>query len=474
MSDSSEKLFATKFMLLKPEEMSFFQLFRVLFGRDIEEKGFVQCLEVIIESWSYQKWLLFWSFMVQKILYSTASILQCIGDIIESLLNAQASYSNNVFKFVFNCIQGKQVVNKDSVNYVSMIGHMDRRVRLLDDSIKRKDPNKYDVALFMMASKVSYENKAFVHAIVVDHWKMELVDCRDYWNDYQEKATTQGFIMLERGEDHDTYIVAFRGTEPFDADAWSTDFDISWFELPDIGRTHAGFMKALGLQVDLKNNVVGWPKEIENDKNRPRAYYSIRDLLKKHLRSNGNKKAKFTLTGHSLGGALAILFPAILMLHDETFLLERLEGVYTFGQPRVGDGTFANYMEQNLKHYGIKYLRFVYGNDIVTRLPFDNNIMKFDHFGTCLYYDRNYKCKKLQDEPNKNYFSWKDMIPMWVNAFLELVRTFTIVYKYGPDYQEGCVMKVYRLVGLIFPGISAHCPQDYVNVTWLGCPLHLD
>ncbi|TKY55708.1 Lipase protein [Spatholobus suberectus] len=462
-------------MLLKPEKMGFFQLFQVLFGRDLQEKDFVHCLEFIVEPRFKPKWLVFLSLLIQKLLHSMANKLKCIGDIFESFLNPEASSNCNVFMLVFNCIQGKQLVDKDSANYVSMIGHLDERVELLDNnSIKREEPNKYNTALSMMASKVSYENKSFVRAIVVDRWKMVLVECRDYWNDYQEKATTQGFIMLDKSEDHDTYVVAFRGTEPFDANAWSTDIDISWFELLDVGRTHAGFMKALGLQLDLKNDVVGWPKEIENDENRPRAYYSIRDLLKKHLKLNGNDKAKFILTGHSLGGALAILFPAILMLHEETFLLERLEGVYTFGQPRVGDTTFANYMEKNLKKYGIKYFRFVYGNDIVPRLPFSDDIMKFDHFGTCLYYDRSYKGKKMQDEPNKNYFSWKEIIPMQVNAFWELVRSFTIVRKYGPEYQEGWLLKGVRLLGLVFPGMPAHCPQDYVNVTRLGLPLHLD
>lgn len=73
-------------------------------------------------------------------------------------------------------------------------------------------------------------------------------------------------------------------------------------------------------------------------------------------------KAKFVVTGHSLGGALAILFASILMMHEEKFLLERLERVYTFGQPRLGDANiFAEYMEENnLKRNGVEFCRFAY------------------------------------------------------------------------------------------------------------------
>ena len=103
------------------------------------------------------------------------------------------------------------------------------------------------------------------------------------------------------------------------------------------------------------------------------------------------------MTGHSLGGALAILFPAILFYHDEKLLLERMEGVYTFGQPRVGDEAFGNYMEKNLNKNGIQYYRYVYCNDLVPRVPFDNNNNWFKHFGTCVYCNSKYEAEVSND-----------------------------------------------------------------------------
>lgn len=74
----------------------------------------------------------------------------------------------------------------------------------------------------------------------------------------------------------------------------------------------------------------------------------------------------------------------------------------------------------------------------------------------------------MEEEPNKNYFSPLGAIPMMVNSFLELIRSFTIAYKKGAEYKEGCFLRVFRIIGLVMPGISAHSTQDYVNATRLG------
>ncbi|XP_028947797.2 triacylglycerol lipase OBL1-like [Malus domestica] len=369
-----------------------------------------------------------------------------IGRGIEICLNLFSSTQNLVGLFK-NLLRGEDIVpKKDSRTFLSFIGNLDKRVEL-DKSIKHGDV-RYNAALSMMASKISYENKFYIETTVQDHWKMEFIGSYDFRNDYQGKSTTQACILRDRNADHDIIVVAFRGTEPFDADAWCTDFDISWYQLEGVGKIHGGFMKALGLQRD-----VGWP-EPENIKQVDAgpgglAYYAIRDMLKKLLLEN--ERAKFIVTGHSLGGALAILFPAVLTFHkgnDSKLLLERLEGVYTFGQPRVGDKVFGEYMEKKMIQHKINYFRFVYGNDLVPRLPYDDKALMFKHFGNCIYSNREYELQVLPEEPNKNYFSPEKVIPMVANVFGELKRSFTIPYMKGPDYKEGRFLKMVRLMGL--------------------------
>lgn len=182
-----------------------------------------------------------------------------------------------------------------------------------------------------------------------------------------------------------------------------------------------------------------------------------------------DKNSKFILTGHSLGGAIAALFPAILAVHGEDELLDKLEGVYTFGQPRIGDEQFGEYMKEVVRKHGIKYERFVYNNDIVPRVPFDDKILfSYKHYGSCNYFNSLYKGKVKEDAPNANYINLLWLIPTILTGAWEFIRSFIIQFWKGKEYKENWMMRSLRIVGIVLPGMSNHFPFDYVNSTRLG------
>ncbi|PIA56482.1 hypothetical protein AQUCO_00700663v1 [Aquilegia coerulea] len=370
--------FGDDFMVLKPHEGGSYDLFKLLFSRKTDENSFTECPTGTHINEFRRRRLIFVSVVVQKMLLSMTKPMAWIGVLFEMWLNC------NLSVLLLNLTKGKLVMpDSTSVTFRSTIGNIDKRVEL-DKNIQYGD-SRYYGALSIMASKISYENEAFIKNTVTNEWKMEFLGSYSFWNDFQEQDSTRAFMFRDKRADSELIMIAFRGTPPFDAEAWSTDIDMSWYEVPNVGRVHGGFMKALGLQ-----KVQGWPKGIEQGENKRQvAYYMLREKLREMLKMNEN--AKFIVTGHSLGGALAVLFPFVLAYHEESWMLDKLEGVYTFGQPRVGDERFGEYMKQQFSVHTVQYVRSVYSNDMVPRLPYDDSVQLFKHFGSCLYYNSLYE-----------------------------------------------------------------------------------
>ncbi|MFN0122798.1 MAG: lipase family protein [Blastocatellia bacterium] len=135
-------------------------------------------------------------------------------------------------------------------------------------------------------------------------------------------------------------VTAFRGTEPNHFKDWLTDAKA--FSVPgpgNIGRVHYGFQSAL-------NPVYG----------------QIKDTITR-FQDNGQT---IWFAGHSLGAALAALAARRLQLENDRYFPR---GIYTYGQPRIGDADFAAAFDKRLQ--SITY-RFVNNNDVVTHLPPDD------------------------------------------------------------------------------------------------------
>lgn len=66
-------------------------------------------------------------------------------------------------------------------------------------------------------------------------------------------------------------------------------------------------------------------------------------------------------TGHSLGGAAAVI---AAVKFNEQYSGKAVK-VYTFGQPRVGDGDYTKYVDSKLNHF----FRLVHKKDLVPHKP---------------------------------------------------------------------------------------------------------
>ncbi|KAJ6827423.1 uncharacterized protein M6B38_368230 [Iris pallida] len=444
------------YLVLKPEETTNEELFRLLRDGNIGAIESIGCPDGTVVDDDKRRRMIFISIVLQKIILSVAKPGGTTNMMV--LMNLLAEHG--IPKLIWDHFTGQlKMPDPNSMDFKSPFAFIDTRVKL-EKNIKPGD-SAYYAHLSVMASKLAYENEARIKSIVRGYWDMEFLGFYNCWEDFQDSFCTQAFMMSDKpveSGDAELVVVAFRGTD--DAYDACTDIDFSFYEIPGVGRVHGGFMKALGLQKD------GLPKEIVQDPQTPYAYYVIRERLRSILEKN--PKAQVVVTGHSLGGALSALFPVVLKLHGEDGILERIKGVYTFGQPRVGDGQLGKFAESILDSPKRRYFRFVYSNDLVPRVPFDDNTWLFKHFGKCLYYDSMYRGQEVHEEPNENYFASEYFIPKHLDATWELARSFGIGHVRGPDYHESLMMRMMRAMGLLIPGLPCHSPQDYNNLTRLG------
>jgi triacylglycerol lipase len=171
--------------------------------------------------------------------------------------------------------------------------------------------------------------------------------------DFFDNHDTQGFVA----ESSDAIVVAFRGTQPDRPMDWFVDVRATtdpWDH--NAGKVHSGFYGAL-------RRVWGVTP-------------GTSEVLPRRLVNRGGKT--IWMTGHSLGGALAELCAA------QALFVSRIpvQGVYTFGQPRVGTKDFADAVHARL---GSGIFRFVNDRDIVPRVPLFS--MGFCHYGSQRFFD---------------------------------------------------------------------------------------
>ena len=116
--------------------------------------------------------------------------------------------------------------------------------------------------------------------------------------------------------------------------------------------------------------------------------------LTNHLSRLGSGK-KVWLAGHGFGGSLALLTGYRLAVEEAA----RIAGIFTFGQPKVGDVVFSQHLQEVLKMAkdGSPVYRVVHSGDIVPRLkpPYVFNrtlvtdtLSPYDDIGSLIYLHR--------------------------------------------------------------------------------------
>ncbi|MFE3071314.1 lipase family protein [Streptomyces sp. NPDC059247] len=144
---------------------------------------------------------------------------------------------------------------------------------------------------------------------------------------------TQAYTMAS----DDMIVTAFRGTEPAEIRDWLSDSSTPpWPGPARTGYVHYGFAEALESVFP--------------------------ELRGTHAELGGGGRSVW-FTGHSLGGALAMLAATRMYLEDPRL---RADGVVTFGQPRTCDRLLAAACDKGFKG---RLYRFVNNNDIVPQLP---------------------------------------------------------------------------------------------------------
>jgi hypothetical protein len=155
------------------------------------------------------------------------------------------------------------------------------------------------------------------------------------------------FGLMGRNAQSKTAFVALRGT--LELQEWVADFDAvaePYRELPGFGDVHKGFQAV---------------------------YLAVRDSLRAGLAEACAGCTRLLVTGHSLGGALAVLAAPDLLANTPPYLAPQL---ITFGGPRVGLANFTAPFNAKIEDC-VRVVNFL---DIVPAIP----PAPYTHVGTSI------------------------------------------------------------------------------------------
>ncbi|KAI9343392.1 Alpha/Beta hydrolase protein [Pilaira anomala] len=165
--------------------------------------------------------------------------------------------------------------------------------------------------------------------------------------------------------------------------------------------------------------------------------------------TTSKKKKRLFITGHSLGGAMGTIFLA-KMLQSKSPLLEHFAGLYTYGQPKIGDAEFSKVFSP---HMTSKIFHHVYNNDIIPRTPTMWNY--YTPPGTLVYIDSAFNITIYPPNPYTN-----EPVPVRQISFLHLSGLLNrYVIRRLP--RENKVRILFRIIFPFF--LNDHFPSEYTE-----------
>lgn len=148
----------------------------------------------------------------------------------------------------------------------------------------------------------------------------------------QTMPVVQGSMIGYVVTGDDVTVVAFRGTDFTEVSDWLVNVKRSATDTAH-GKVHQGFFDA---------------------------YQSMKSQVDAILAER--ETSHLWVTGHSLGGALALMCAYDLEINEE----QTLDGLITFGQPMAAQQQFADFVDGTFVG---RYARFVNRDDVVPRIP---------------------------------------------------------------------------------------------------------
>lgn len=259
------------------------------------------------------------------------------------------------------------------------------------------------------AAQLAYEDEPEKLDAVAARWRVALAAFSPPTGAALPMPQTRGIVLRRPG----TTILAFAGTDPLVLANWLTDL---LFFVNDDG-LHGGFAAALAA-----------------------AWTDVAALIADHDPSH-----RLLITGHSLGGALAVLAAQQAVI--EHILLPE---VYTFGMPRVGTEAFARDYDAVL---GARTFRLVHGEDLVPAVPPSG--LGFHHVGCCLSCPRHtrFDAALLKPPPCDD----PQLVPGLQSALREGVRRL-VSLSLDPLIRSDLKGQASRLLA---PALGDHLPDRY-------------